>query len=406
MAEAAARSDREVRDDRWSGFDDERWRQRMQRSDIADELFMPLVHGDWNAAKFRVVKGEKSRAKTRITGVRYLAADPKGENLEPERAVQIDFHRLVDSLMKLRREPEFGRLCLSKETFRTSALFGGPQRRQFGIVRGGDAKLESDEECARRSYAAIRKSIRRAGFVVLEPTEAFAAGSGLVGLRDWVDRLRLRKRRMWWLWLLLLPLLFLLPKCEANAEFFGAPIETDSFILLIDRSTSMQPHFGKLRAEAFRLLDEITKRGRDIHADIVSYCGSAASCLGAIRLVDDSTRPRLEQFLHDLEPGGGTQLRNAIDLAAREIAQHERPTTLIVLTDAQDSSIAPMARDRDGTLAGFAGVEIHSIAMTPRLFGPSATATVPQDEHEREFEGLAEILGGYFGAVAPQRDGR
>ncbi len=396
MVEAAARSAQA--DERWAEFDDDRWRRRMQQSDIADELFLPLSHGDWNKAKFRIVKGERGQAKTRITGVRYLAADPKGENLEPERAVQNDFHRLVDSLIKLRREERWGRLCLSPETFRTSRLFSDVPRRQFGVARGADEKFESDETCAKRSYAAIRKSIRRAGFLVVDPKEKFDPSTGLVGLRDWVDELRLRKRRKWWLWLLLLPLLFLIPNCESEPQFFGASIETRSFVLLIDRSSSMQEHFAALRAEAFRLLDEISKNGGAC-ADIISYCGSAEACLGEIQEIDETTRPKLERFLHGLSPGGGTVLKNAIDMAAAEIARHEKPTTLIVLTDAEDSSIPFMVQDREATLKGFADVEIHSIAMTPRLFGPQTQAAVPNGGSEEKFSELAEMLGGRFGAA-------
>src|SRR5687768_1263840 len=82
------------------GFDVAGWRQRMQQSDIADELFVPLENGDWFDRRFRVMPGEQAHARTRITGVRFLAADPDHANLEPERAVQNDFHRLLDSLIK------------------------------------------------------------------------------------------------------------------------------------------------------------------------------------------------------------------------------------------------------------------------------------------------------------------
>ncbi|MEM7200119.1 MAG: vWA domain-containing protein [Planctomycetota bacterium] len=389
----------------WTDFDDERWRRRMQRSDIAAELFIPLNHGDWTKAKFRLIRGEGAQAKTGITGVRFLAADPRGESLEPERAVQNDFHRLVDSLITLRREPDWQRLCLSRETFRTTRGFGAVPRRQFGIVRGGDAKLESDTECAKRSYAAIRTAIRRAGFIVLDPKTRFDASTGLVGLRGWVDQLRLRKRRRWWLWLLLLPLLLLIPKCEA-AEFFGARIETRSFVLVIDRSSSMREHFEALRREASRLLADLAQRA-GVYANVISYCGSAESCLGDLQPIDESTRPRLEQFLRELGPGGGTVLQNALDLAGEEIVRHQRPTTLIVLTDAEDSSIASMIADRAGTTARFGEVETKSIALTPRLFRPQGAsraepergAAVPRDETEQRFAELAELLGGRFGGA-------
>lgn len=396
MVDTAARA-RPDAGGRGSGgdFDDARWRSRMQQSDIADELFLPLDHAAWAETRFRLVRGEAPSAKTRITGVRFLAADPERENLEPERAVQNDLHRLVDSLIRLRREPDWQDLCLSGETFRTSRVFSSPPRRQFGIVRGNE-RAADDVECARRSHAAIRRAVRSAGFVVVDPTEPFDPSTGLLGLRDWADQVRLRRRRRLWPWLFLLLLPLLLLRCEESPTFFGAPIPTRSVILLVDRSSSMQEHFDALRGEAHRLLAELAGAG-GVSANIVSYCGDAESCLGEIRELDEATVARLGRFLDDLAPGGGTTLEKGIEIAADEIRRHERPTTLIVLTDAEDESIKEMVRDRAGTLARFGEVEIHSIALTPRLFGPQQTPATPRDDHERGFAELAEILGGTFG---------
>ena len=76
------------------------FRRRMLASDIADELFLPLAVAEWRDGAFRLKRGERRFARTEITGVRYLAADPARENPEPERAVQTDFHRLLQSLIR------------------------------------------------------------------------------------------------------------------------------------------------------------------------------------------------------------------------------------------------------------------------------------------------------------------
>jgi hypothetical protein len=401
MATTATRSEQgpaEQRDD----FDDARWRARMQQADIADELFLPLDHSTWVDARFRLLRGAKARARTRITGVRFAAADPERQNLEPERAVQTDFHRLVDSLIRLRREPAWRRLCLSGETFRTSPGRDPLPRRQFGLLRAENPRLDSDPECARRSHAAILRAIRQQGFVVTDPVEPFRPDLGLLGLRDWVDRLRLRRRRTAWPWLLLLAPLLWLARCEATPRFFSARIETASFLLVVDRSSSMEPHFELLRTEAQRLLGSMIDRGT-AYADVISYCGEAASCLGGIREVDGTTRPQLEGFLRDLQPGGGTRLAEALEIAAAEVRRHERPTTLIVLTDAEDATIPSLLADPDGTLAAFGGVEIRTVALTPRLFGPDAPAAAPHDAHERAFAALAALLGGRLGTAEEPR---
>ena len=404
----------------WARFDDARWRRRMQQADVADELFLPLENGNWDDARFRLVRGERAAARTRITGVRYLAADPKQENLEPERAVQNDFHRLLTSLIKLRAEPDCSGLCLSGETFRTSPR-RDVQRLRFGLRRaalpedGDDQAKATERGDARRCYKSIRRSIRRAGFVVEAPTTRFDPQTGLAGLRDWTDQLRLRKRQRWWPWLLLLPLLLLIPRCDPQATFFGAPIETRNFVLLVDRSGSMQSHFPTLQAEARRVLAQLVEHG-SCAANVIAYDSHAESCLGGILPVDQDTAARMQTFLDALASGGGTNLQSGIEMAAQEIAEDGRPTTLIVLTDAQDGSIAGMVGNRDQVLAQFKDVEIHTYGLTPRLYAPAATGsadnrgaatqTTPQGQHEQQLGDFSEMLGGRFGArqAAPHSD--
>ncbi len=393
------------------GFDEAAWRRRMAEADIADELFLPLAFAEWDAGRWRLKKDERRLARTEITGVRYLAADPKRENPEPERATQTDFHRLLTSLVRLRAQgPDAARLCLSSETFRTSPFRSTPRLR-FGLERR--RQHLDDARAAKLADRAIRRSIRRAGFVIDEPTARFDPQTGLTGLRDWTDRLRLRRRKPWWLLLLLIPLLAalaFLPRCDAPAaDFFGAPIETHSFVLLIDRSGSMEEHFAALQAEAARVLQALAAHG-GCHADVIAYDAGAESCFGGIVPIDEGSIARIDAFLAGLKAGGGTNLASGLDLADDEVAAHGEPTTLILLTDAEDSSLPSLLADRAGLVAGFGGVETRAYGLTPEFFqppaDPAATATPtdravpnvqPRTDDEKRLAELAELLGGRFG---------
>jgi len=383
-------------------FDVSKWRRRMAQTDIAAELFLPVQNADWRKDRLRVRRREKSEARTRITGVRLNEADPAGENLEPERATQTDFRRLVDSLIKLRSLPGGGDLVLSGDTFRASPRFEmGARRRvpryRFGLRRGHE-RMVNDHAAARASHARIRSLIRWAGFVVVTPEERFDPDTGLAGLRDWVDRLRLRRRRRIWPWLLPLLLLpLLLQRCDPVETFFGVPIETNSLVLIVDRSSSMQSHFAALRDEAKKVLSRMRNHGTG-WADVIAYDSKAQSRLGGIGKLDEATAAKLDRFLDGLQAGGGTNLSSGIEMAAREVAKHERPTTLVILTDARDGSIAPMVKKGKKLLEPFSGVDVVGHALTPRLFGTNENPQ-PIDGPERALSELAENLNGHFGAA-------
>jgi hypothetical protein len=249
--------------------------------------------------------------------------------------------------------------------------------------------------------------IRGAAFVVLAPQEPFDPATGLVGLRNWCELLKLRRRRKIWPWLLpllLLPLLLLLPRCEPRQSFFGVPIETRSLLLIVDRSSSMQAHFGALRDEAKKVLSAMRQSGTAF-ANVIAYDSQTQSALGEIQELNDHNAQALDRFLDGLQSGGGTNLKSGLDLAAAEIAKHERPTTLVILTDARDGSIRAMVAEGPKLLERFQGVQVIGNALTPRLFG--ADARDPQnpqsphaiDSEERALSELADTLNGHFGPL-------
>ncbi|MBK8974996.1 MAG: VWA domain-containing protein [Planctomycetes bacterium] len=381
-------------------FDEAELVRRMRHADVADELFLPIEHSSWHGGRQRLERQDRARARTRITGVRLLAADLERRNLEPEREVQTDFRRLLQSLIRLREAPGCAALCLSGATFRTSPR-GTVPRLRFGLCSGAAQGLADGPRAARQAYRTVRRAIRRAGFGVVEPRERFAQETGLEGLVAWTDRLLLRRRRAIapWLLLLLLPLLALIPRCDAPASFFGAPIETRSFLLLVDRSGSMEPHFSALRAEAARVLGLLAAVGGS-SGDVIAYDARAECALGGITPIDPVARQRIDAFLASLQPGGGTNLRAGLEFAARHVSAHGQPTTLIVLTDAEDSSIREMLDDSPVLRASFHGVETHTYALTPTFFaqpGALVPSAQPGSQAERDLAALAELLGGRFG---------
>lgn len=373
------------------------WRARIATSDIADELFLPAEHGEWRKGRWRVRKAERREARTRITGCRLLEADPARENLAPEREVQTDFRRLVVSVARLRQEAAFAGCALSRETMRTGTR--KVPRLRYGLVR--EPWVEDETKAAGACHARIDRSIRRAGFRIVAPEEKYDRATGFAGLTDWADQLLLRRRRPWWPWLLPLLLLSLvllaLRNCSPLEAFFGVRIETRSLLLIVDRSSSMQKHFATLRSEGKRVLRAIRDRGAS-HADIISFAGDAMSCLGEIGELNDANVAKLERFLDDLRAGGGTRLASAMVIAAREVKAHGRPTTLVILTDAQDGSIREMLARAPEVLASFGDVKIIPTALTPRLFGEGGDST-PLDGTERACSELMERLGGYFGST-------
>jgi hypothetical protein len=392
-----------------------RFRERMSRTDVAAELFFPIGGAQWRTGRYSMARKERGGARTEIAGVRFQAADPTGEDRAPERQCQADVVNLVGSVARLRAEPGLESVVLSNQTMRIrQPAPGSGSRVKFGLRAGAGERFADDRAAAAECHRRIVRAVRRSGLVVEHPRR-FAAESGMEGLRAWGSELRLRRRRRpWWLLLPLLLLLLLLPvprsagaEAPAPERFFGVPIATESLLVLVDKSGSMQAHFAAVRAEAKRLLARIEASGDARWANVVAYDQAAHSALPGLAAVDAGTSRSLLAFLDGLAAGGGTHLRAGIEEAARQVAEHGRPTTLVILTDGQDGSIRAMLQQMDPVLARFAGVSIVGHAVTPRFFrsrpgdGPpapgSSAGPLPADQAERDLSELAERLHGRFG---------
>jgi len=382
-----------------SSIDENLFRHCLQQHNIISELFLPAGYAVWEEGRFSLKKDKEkiAQASTKISGVRFQAADPKGENLEPERQCQQDVVNLVKSLIQLRKTSAFSHIVLSNEILKNPQPISQLGTRvKFGLCVA--PKFANEIKATAESHRNIVRAIRQSGFVVEFP-ETFDSKTGMAGLLQWASELKLRRRKIP-RWLLLLPLLlfllFSLRNCEPPSIF--VPIETQSFIILLDKSGSMSQHFSVVQAEAEKTLKRMSSSFfSTYYADIIAYDSVANSALGKIEEVNDETVSQLTEFLSKLQAGGGTFLRSGIDLAAQEVAAHRKPTTLIILTDGGDGSIAQMLQNKEAILNQFQGIEIIGNTLTPRVF--NIENPKPIDGYETQLSELATMLNGKFGKV-------
>ena len=101
-----------------------------------------LLPGAWRAGRFVLEKDSEGEARTDISGVRFQAADPHGEDLSKERQVRHDVGNLVDSVSKLRRLPGLEGVVLFRAPLKVEQPIRGPgTRTKFGL----DCSPDGDE---------------------------------------------------------------------------------------------------------------------------------------------------------------------------------------------------------------------------------------------------------------------
>jgi len=383
---------------RW--IDPQRFRSRMEQSDIASELFFPAAHAYWHEGRYRLRRGALHEARSPFSGVRLLPSDPQTDEHSGERQCQKDVASLVQSVARLRSSPGLEGLVLSREILRCALPNGtAGVRVKFGLQVDARGRYLNEVDAARECHRRITSAIRRSGLIVVHPRK-FDPQGGMSALDEWASELRLRRRRPCWPLLgLLLPLLalpLLGRSCSTAEAFFGVPIETHNLLLVLDKSSSMEPHFAQVQAEAATTLQEMLRARGKRYADIIAYDTRAVSALGGLTEVDAVTAQRLDQFLSGLRAGGGTRLRAGIEQAAREVAAHEQPTTLVILTDGKDESVPEMLADLAPLLGLFRDVAIAGNVLTPRQFSRQGD-NVPVNAEEARLQELARALHGRFG---------
>ncbi len=376
-----------------AAVDENIFRDRMRQPDIVSEFFFPLGHAAWHRGRFSINKDEIAQVSTKISGVRLQAADPRGENPEPERQCRQDVVNLVQSLIRLRETPALSNIVLSDEIHRGVNESGS--RVKFGLYLDPTGRYSNETEAAHECHSHIVRAVQKSGLVIDSP-KTFEQQTGMDGLLQWANQLRLRRRRKIWLLALLLLLLLLFSLRDCSPPKIFVPIETQSFIIIMDKSSSMEPHFSAVQAEARKTLEKMRKSFFAKHyANVIAYHFSATSALGGIKEVNNETGQQLIFFLDNIKAEGGTNLRAGIELAAKEVAAHQKPTTLLIFTDGEDTSVAEMLQDVNPILSQFQGVEIVGNTLTPRVF--SGVNPKPINELEQKLSELAAALNGHFG---------
>jgi Mg-chelatase subunit ChlD len=180
------------------------------------------------------------------------------------------------------------------------------------------------------------------------------------------------------------------------ATFVGIAVETDSLIVLYDKSASMEDYLAQVRDESKKLLEERRQRSGEQFADLIAYDQESASALDDLRPVTADSIKKIMDFMNSLIPGGRTNLAAGMDLAAEEVSRHGRKTTLLIFTDGEDKSIPEMLKDKDKVLAKFKGVPITVHAVTPRLLKPGADPR-PVTTDEKTLRDFCEAFNGQFG---------
>lgn len=378
---------------------------------MAPAMFLPLDRSQWINGSYTLGKNPAPLPAGEFTGVRLQVPDPRNVNKTFEQNVQGDLVQLTDSLAKLRAaDKDLAATVLSSEKVVNKDRLGVPRVR-FGLKCDPASQFKDEAAAAAECHKQILRSFRQAWFAI-ESQPEFDASKGFAGLATWAKGVRLKKSWDWrWLLLLLLILPFLFRGCPESDPIAG---NTKSFIIVLDRSSSMQPHFAKVQEEARKTLSRITDSafrrflgffGQKYYVDLISYDSQAKSLFNELRPVTKETSEQVLQEINQLRSGGGTNLQSAMTLAEQEIKKHGKETTLCIITDGEDGSIGAMTQEmksspeavktRFGMTKGGPPM-FHANTLTPRLLDVTDrnTSVAPRDANE---QGLAEFSKAYLG---------
>ncbi len=184
---------------------------------------------------------------------------------------------------------------------------------------------------------------------------------------------------------------------QKEKDFLGISIEVDSFIILLDVSTSMKPVLGQIRKETQRLLEK--RAGKKTYVNIMTYTDKPTSALRGLKILNDKTTKRLNDFLRKIRIGGETSLRSCLIRAGTEIGKHRRKTQVIILTDGKDISIPKMLENPKQVVDMFRRTPYIFRVITPRLILNPKAKPRANGEYEKALEHLAEAVGGRLGAL-------
>jgi len=372
----------------------------------AEQYFFPNEISSWKDEKDgKVYKMDDNFSiQPHINGIRLNEYDSVDKSIESK--CQYDLSKAFRAIQELRKNSDFKTLILSNDFVKGKQNEDGKGRRiRLGLFISKDGKFAEDTTAAKACYKQIKKVIKKSGFHI-EESKDFNNSDGMDGLCEWASTLKLkRKNNLWLIFLFFLLLLFFILPISSDNIMFNMPINTNSYIFIIDTSMSMTQTIKDARSEVKRNLDElleIQKFFSTYYVDIISYTDTPNSALKEMTKLNNNNAGKLNEYMDDLETKirSGNTLKNAIKLAADEVKKHNYPTTLLIITDAeQDDTIQYMINNISDVKDWFGDTEFYVSSATPRALRHlknSPDKTYKLSEEESNLEKLSQGLNGNF----------
>ncbi len=322
-------------------IDESDFRDLMALPSVAREMFLPFGRARWEGGRYTLGRGERKTLKPTISGLRVQEPDPNNVDMHRERGCQRDLVAVIRSVAELRKTPKLAGVVLGNpKDVLVGTQSGQPycQRVLFGLICPADGPYRSENEAAAECHRQIVAAGRKAQHDLRDEVPPYDPLTGFAGLLRWAEGVRWKRRRSpWWPLLLLLPLFFLPLMCYQVDPHFPE-VDTDSLILIIDTSDTMEPCFPQLPKEAERFLTEFKERRKEAYIDVIFYNTKATSVLNdEIKKLDDDNHRRIIKKLYSVTTGGLTDLTSGLTKACEEVGRHKKKTTLLALTDGKQN---------------------------------------------------------------------
>ena len=390
-------------------IDNSLFREVLFRPSVAREFFLPFEHARWEGDTYTLAGANQRLVRPDFAGLRLQAAEPNDPNQVIERQCQNDLRKLVSTVREIRQDKALSGVVISNELVLGRQPDSPCRRVIFGLYRPTDDRFRDDNKAAEECHRQIGRAVAKAGLRVEKPGP-FDPKSGMKGLEEWAGSVRLCRNPWpvspyWLLLLLLIPIFLLLWGCPSSTPITEPnreeprkqedpgpwKVDTDSFLILVDKSGSMVPYFPQIREESKRLLNKRITQQKKSFADIIVYDQNAASALGEIMEVNNPVADRLISYIENLKAGGGTNLESAIQLAGERVKKHGKETTLLIVTDGEDDSIPKMLKDPARVRACFGNINVKAVWTTPRSLKDGASQE-PQNKEERDLQEFTRVF--------------
>ncbi|MDR1480301.1 MAG: VWA domain-containing protein [Planctomycetaceae bacterium] len=386
------------------------------RSDIAEEFFYPLgcCVIDSGLCKIR-------------PGMNYRMSSSGGLRAIPEPSVsasenfinsihdsnRTDLVRLISSIQNMRRIPDFENVVLSSNSSCIRDASGNGGKRILFVVDASKEMYRDDFKAAAFCHKNILRAAQKAGFKISSES-SFDESGGFENLKSWAAGVRYIKGFSPIFWCILIPLLLLLLymmmqacNCVQNtyskmSAAFRKGLETEAVIVVLDKSGSMDCCFDKVRDQTTALIKQQRKKWGNSYMDLILFDSQQDAAFGELKKLDDDTEKDVTDKIPKIA-SGGTLIVPALIQAVKEVDKHDKPTTIILVTDGEDNNNNSITNliDKPEILRDLIGdkklAEKGLIINTVGVHRPDVPKDAKNPYHEnlkklsKEFNGVHEI---------------